>query len=252
MATFLFFYTCSALIYTAYSACKWNNLDLSALSSNTIQCVYGRYALEYTPCSNKLQCELDDEYMVIQYDTGSNECILHTAEWDNGATQPSHIHNESITLYNFEYTNGATGSGCDNGRHTQIKFICDENAKPYDGVECGESAQIYGVCNYWILIHSHLACNGASTSSDAGLSTGSILLIVACSVFVMYCVAGYMMNGFKSDNFKDCRNNTPHYSFWTKLPFLVVAGCKVSYEFVKGQGKGQNDDDTQLIELDNQ
>merc|ERR1719206_486088 len=150
------------VVYMGKASCKWNDLDLTELSGQVIQCIYGRYELEYTPCKNELSCDGDGEYMVIQYDTGSNQCVVHTAEFDGGVTSPTRTANETSGFYEFEfvYTNGLAGAGCSNGRWTTLTFTCDPDAKPYDidGVDCGERGQQDGVCQYYMNIRTHLAC----------------------------------------------------------------------------------------------
>eukprot|EP01084_Bolivina_argentea_P226019 381855_1 len=245
------------LLHDANSNCKWNKLDLSDLQRYNITCAYGKWALEYTPCKNHLTCEgseEDGEYMVVQYNTGNNRCAVHTAEWDNGVTQPIETKNDTLREYEyrFEYENGLVGAGCANGRHTFITFICDLNAKPFEEVTCGEWSQDNGVCRYWIEIHTHLACdNRPLTNVMNSISTGTLLIIVFIVVFILYCITGYMMNGFKSDTFQDCKNNTPHYTFWIHLPMLVKMGCIVTFECITGRMHQDVENETHLMQDDN-
>ena len=79
-------------------------------------------------------------------------------------------------------------------------------------------------------------CNDPPTFSDSelsnGLSTGWIVIIILFSVFMLYCIAGYVYNGKKNENWKHVSHNIPNYGLWKALPSLTITGCKVTYEFM--------------------
>ena len=253
------------IVITGYSVksntCKWDKLDLSSLSKYNLTCIYGRYELEYTPCKNHLGCSKDgsDDYMVIQYDTQQKTCVGHTADWDDGETLPLRTVNGTLGEweYEFYYDNGLVGSGCENGRATTITWICDPDAIPLDWERlqdegCGEHSQQNGVCQYWFEIYTYLACDDRPIDNNDNngsiISVGSVLLIVFFISFIIYCIVGYMMNGFKTDEFKDWRSNIPHFEFWTHLPQLVKMGFIVTFECITGKNNQRMQQETQLLE----
>merc|ERR1711879_959412 len=109
-----------------------------------------------------------------------------------------------------EYTNGLSGSGCVNGRHTTITFICSPTSTPYGQVGCGERGQSDGICLYYLNIYTSAACgNGTMESVENGLSVGSITLIALLSFAVLYCFIGYVINGHRSSDYKNMKGNVP-------------------------------------------
>ena len=92
--------------------------------------------------------------------------------------------------------------------------------------------------------------NGNLESQDDGLSTGWIIIIVFFSALIMYCIIGFVYNGKKRDEYI-----IPNYAMWKLLPKLTMAGCNVSYEFVRGlMNKGgdyNTDDGIEQTSLDN-
>eukprot|EP01083_Nonionella_stella_P067142 177350_1 len=233
------------LLKHANGNCKWNGLDLSPLSNiDPIQCDYGRFALKYAPCQNTLSCAEDGQEtsygMVMQYESGSDKCVAHTAKWDNGAIQPHMFSNDTMQFV-FVYPNGYVGKGCNGGRTTQLTFVCDnDKTVPYvaDKTQCEESSQEGGICRYSLEVHSHVAC-GVVSQAERSLSTGSVLIMIVIIGFIVYCVTGCVINGTKADsrNSTNCKNNTPHYSFWIKVPKLVHAGCLVTFEWIKNKNR---------------
>eukprot|EP01084_Bolivina_argentea_P164879 286575_1 len=225
-------------LVTVSANCKWENLNLHSLSTiEPIKCVYGNYSLSYTSCRNGLVCQ-ELPAMTVAYNIPNNACIAATSKWDNGIIQPET--NSTYTKFTFNYTNGMNGSGCSNGRNTEIIFKCDANdSVPYinDKTICGEKPQQNGVCLYWIVIYTQFACGNTSNQSKISndISLGSIFILIFVVCFVMYCIVGYIMNGFKSHGKYDTfcsEKNIPNYNFWKSFPQLVYNGCLVSFKCI--------------------
>jgi len=138
------------------------------------------------------------------------------------------------TLY---YANGqsSTGTGACKARNLTVTWVCGSGETT--AIKAGEMGQIGSVCPYYFTLSSSLACGGSSSSSSSSsssLSGGWIFIIILLVVFVVYCIAGYAYNGYKSQNWGNIKENTPNMGFWTNLPKWTLAGCCVTKEFIVG------------------
>eukprot|EP01084_Bolivina_argentea_P098231 176545_1 len=93
----------------------------------------------------------------------------------------------------------------------------------------------------------------SSDSNSSSFTFGWLFIIILVSSFVLYCIIGYIINGYKHNkNWRKVANNIPNYSFWKSFPKLIIVGCKVSYEWLLGKiGQHRNQDETnKLIEVE--
>eukprot|EP01084_Bolivina_argentea_P174888 302908_1 len=245
---------CSLLILQniniIFGNCKFNIpdyglIDLNGLSHTSITAEMRdspRWSLTFTPCRNGCECidgETDIKVMVIQNDNDNPDiCMRPIVSWDNGHVQPILIEDKTDKQIIFEYPiepNEFTG-GCMNGRQGHITFICDENSDPYnkDMYEVWQGDTMDGVCQYYIVMETKYACPVTDTSdSISSMSGGTVFIIIVIVLFSSYCLIGYIFNGYKRNEWKDIKQNTPHlHTFWVYLPSLVVTGCRVSYEYL--------------------
>ena len=55
------------------------------------------------------------------------------------------------------------------------------------------------------------------------------------SVFVLYCIVGYIINGVRSKNWGDVTGNIPNFNMWKTLPKASIAGCIFTYGWCRGK-----------------
>ena len=138
--------------------CSWGALNLTQLEGLTIDCDFMENSyhlyLKYTPCSNQVFCGPfnGDIYWGMMTQYTDTTCQSFTCRWDNGDTKPL----INGTQYTFNYNNGLGDQNCA-ARGSQITFICDQYAVPYNTAktQCNESPP----CTYNIKIYTYLACN---------------------------------------------------------------------------------------------
>ena len=70
------------------------------------------------------------------------------------------------------------------------------------------------------------------------ISVGSVLLIVFFVSIVLYCAVGYGYNGHKGKDWGNVKGNIPQFVFWKTVPLWIIAGCKVTYEFLQTKVNG--------------
>ena len=247
--------SCLALfVYGANGSCSWNvadygTVDLSPLQNVEIDILREekqQYTLLYTPCSNGVYCDKYDNpnMMALQAQTGNLPDVVCTggiSEWDDGQTHPKHEKNENNEdVIIFEYPllppDNTGHDSCYSGRIGTFTFICDTNATSYQTVEFHQPAINEGLCECFATIRSIHACPSVSSNTNNdSLSLGSICLIAFVGCILMYCIGGYLINGYKRKEWKDFKTNLPQFStFWVYLPVLVKTGCTVSKEYLWG------------------
>lgn len=79
-----------------------------------------------------------------------------------------------------------------------------------------------------------------------GLSIGWILIICCFSLFIVYCVGGFVYYGQKNKEWGV--RDIPNYGFWVTLPKYVWVGCQISYRFMYSKVSGDGGDG--LLETD--
>ena len=67
-------------------------------------------------------------------------------------------------------------------------------------------------------------------SGSSGLSGGWIFIIIFLSVFMLYCLIGFVYKGQKNKEWKYW--NIPNFEFWRALPNMTMLGCKVTYQWL--------------------
>ena len=142
-------------------------------------------------------------------------------------------------------------------RVLELNFVCDQTADPYDDqtLSCGEYTPI---CDYWFTVYTKLAClNQSGNDGSDELSTGSIILIVVFVGITVYCVGGFIFNGWRNPKeeakWTDFSYNIPNLPFWKLLLQLVIAGCAETTDWIKGKiverdGKPRHNTYSQLEE----
>eukprot|EP01084_Bolivina_argentea_P174340 302008_1 len=70
---------------------------------------------------------------------------------------------------------------------------------------------------------------------STGMSGGSVFLLTLFIILIVYCIGGYVFNGYKSKEWGNVKGNIPQYEYWKYVPVLTVTGCKISYEYVRGK-----------------
>jgi len=86
-------------------------------------------------------------------------------------------------------------------------------------------------CEYEVTVPTKYACPGGVPSKAAGLSGGSIFLIILVVLIPVYCIAGIAYNRKQAgkEGFKNC---IPHGTLWcNRLPYWTKTGCFVSWKF---------------------
>ena len=108
-----------------------------------------------------------------------------------------------------------------------------------------------GLCKYFTTISTAYACSiGESQTNTAdSISIGSLICIIFGATLTFYCIVGYIINGYKRNEWKDFQTNLPHCnSFWRYLPSLVTTGCIISKEYISGAlGSKSYDGDTEEL-----
>ena len=64
-----------------------------------------------------------------------------------------------------------------------------------------------------------------------------------------YCLIGYSIKATKNQNWSHCKNNIPNYFFWKTLPRFVLAGCAVTFDWIKFAfcGEKEHEDENELL-----
>ena len=130
----------------------------------------------------------------------------------------SEVNVDGKSAYQLRYSNGYGPCG-DEGQYptrtVDINFYCDSSVQTWDPskVSCGEEEP----CTYFLTIGTNAACSIDFDDGSDGLSIGWIVVIVLLSVFFVYCAIGYAINGSKSKEWGNFRNNIPNYGMWITL-----------------------------------
>eukprot|EP01083_Nonionella_stella_P053090 140601_1 len=240
------------------SSCQWDDnlggyMSLQGAQGYEIQCVDGDFAYGYTPCMSYALCN-GQRYQSVYFSRSNGQCQYYLAEWDDGEQAPLFKENrDDPRTWTFHYETGASCNG--KVRKFNIIWECDENAQPFSlQTVCGKVDD--DECFHEMRIKSAYACHkgvelssGGGLSAD-GLSTGSLILILAFVAFILYCIIGYVINGMRVDKeereWGNMKQYTPQWSFWTYgLCAYTKAGCMISYEWLRGKmGKEGSGDDT--------
>ncbi|KAL8609023.1 hypothetical protein ACOMHN_065249 [Nucella lapillus] len=101
-----------------------------------------------------------------------------------------------------------------------INLQCDQNEMPGSLSIIGETPGLRHV----MTLKSHYCCYGGG---KAGLSVGSILVIVFFSLLLVYLVAGVMFMKFARK--AEGREVVPNYSIWTAIPGLIKDGVLFTF-----------------------
>ena len=235
------------IVVVCDSKCKWKDITLEPLSALNIQCDQNeRYDFLYAPCSDTLKCEGGQDNnevgMVLHWNSEQNNCDLVIAKWDE-TVEPYYDNRYSTDAYSFYYRNAPTDNSCPNGKSLNLTFICQEDADPYDEdtMSCTRgSGPDQGVCYYRFQIQTMYACQSHKPHHENqlevdGLSVGSIMIIIILTLFMIYCLMGYIVNAFKSKDWFAGRDNLPQYQFWKNVPVWTMIGCKVSYDALRNK-----------------
>ena len=130
---------------------------------------------------------------------------------------------------------GGEACGASGNYTAEIELLCDRavGGKP---TLVFSSAPSGSGCTYLFNIQHSLACRPGTPAAvppkKKGLSGGSIILILALVILVLYCGAGISYNVFKKN--ESGLDVIPNYAFWVSLPGLVLDGLKFTYAKITG------------------
>lgn len=194
--------------------------------------------------------------MVNQVDDGNANNCYEIAYWE--AYRAPTYYSTGGGQFAFHYF-GNQDCEVQSGRQWEPTFICDMSVNGFKG----EDVQEASTCEYTVNIRTRYACPngcsgggpGAGTSIDDGLSGGWVFIICLIGGFVLYCLGGYLFMGLqvnKDQGLGAFNDNIPNKNFWVTCPKWVIAGCQVSYEYVRAQmnknGGGDGELDGALVE----
>ena len=136
---------------------------------------------------------------------------LATAKWD-------------LITPGFARTGVKLGfTGGDNGRTSQILFMCNPNF--IEGVQASAGEQPPGSMNYVITIETAAACPVGACPGD-GWSRGWYIIFFFCLITSIYLICGTYVNyRFREAEGLDI---IPQWRYWQQVPGLVKDGCVVS------------------------
>jgi len=239
------------------NSCEWtvldNNqeprtLDLSCLSGKVLEASQsddnGNIVTDYSfsICDNSLSCD-NGNVMAAQYPKDLAPRCFNVGIYDP-SVNPKY---SDISGGQWSFTYIGDPTDCPQpGREWIPSFICDSTTE----YQIGAVTEIQK-CNYAVSIRTkfacvdkHYECNDDQSSST--LSGGWIFIIIFLSVFVLYCIVGYIVMAKtvnKERGFGDFSNNIPNKTLWIKCIFLVIAGCSVTKEYLIQKLIKKNQDD---------
>jgi len=189
----------------------------------------------YSPCQDGVTCTYKNgssvKTMASQENNQQFFCSAYLASY---TTKVVPTYEAIYNRWFFNFSNGAPAKPSCPVRYFYVYFYCNASSTTTVAVTAGEPK----ACTYTFSLSSCLACDGgcpggSSSSSSSSLSGGWIFIIILIVVTFVYCVAGYIYNGYKNQkqwaNFKE---NTPNYDFWTTVPQWTWAGCCVTKDFI--------------------
>jgi len=221
---------------TAKAACSWTVdgviFTLTSVQGVSYSYTDGTFVYFYSPCVNSVSCTLANgtkyDVMCDQYNPSRHICTAFLAEYDASVFP---YFNVTDVSWNFNFDDGLTSSTCPK-RYLKITWRCGTSSK---AIKAGETSS----CYYYFILETPLACNvtfpsGSSSSSSSSLSGGWVFIIILSVLIVVYCVGGYVFNGYKhpENGWGNVRENVPNLSFWSLVPKWTWAGCCVTKEFI--------------------
>jgi len=235
------------------NGCMVGEIDLSFIESE-ICCTFGEsevtsYQLRYMPCEyNSVECIADGSFqMALQQEKRGGEVIecwrlAYSNDVPTISEQVIHGDNAYVLTYSDGFQN----------RITHFRFFCGDTVFDESKTTCNQIQTSQGdPPEYYLELYSSNICNvepATSSSSKAGLSGGSIFVICFCSVFLFYCIIGYSVNGYRSENWKDISGNIPNYSMWKTLPKATIGGCIFTLGWIRGKCTKNNIDLNDFID----
>ena len=105
--------------------------------------------------------------------------------------------------------------------------MCDMEAGDYRIASAGMVQE----CVYEMLIESIWGCPGVHYEKEINISVGTYFIIIFALISFLYFIIGCIISAIKNKQYTDCQSNIPHITFWSKLPFLVCAGCIYSKDW---------------------
>lgn len=149
------------------------------------------------------------------------------ASWDNSYTATP-----TSDGFSLEFENGSDKLCVDPNTSKNfprsVDFIFKCSTKELGDITSDESDD--EKCKYQVTVPTKYVCDEyiINSSGRAGLSDGSIFLIILLVLITVYCIGGFGFNKFKSS--AEGVEAVPQYSFWcTQLPFWVKSGCLASW-----------------------
>lgn len=230
-------------------SCVYGDADLSFLqNTGTVTCSYDTYTIGYSACSNNVQCQCSHSTNSDCTQGGQLFTALETEMKDNipwncyflVSNQVTNPNSEEIKnvghgeAYVIQWTRGQSG------RIFNLRLFCVEDTT-FDQSKTSCNQQNDGI-TYNLDIYTSTICDivppiptQSPSKNDNDLSVGWIFVICLVSVFVLYCVIGYIINGYKYKSWGDVSKNIPNYSLWVTLPKASIAGCIVSFNCIKSK-----------------
>mmetsp|Transcript_86975 Transcript_86975/g.106664 ORF Transcript_86975/g.106664 Transcript_86975/m.106664 type:complete len:260 (-) Transcript_86975:603-1382(-) len=234
------------------NGCQVGVLDLSFIGTN-VKCEITDstpgYVITYQPCGDYVVCSCDcnsdgQSFMALATTldrTGQYKTCTELAMSTDIATFGRQKINGN-NAYVITYDESLSGESID------LRFYCGETTLDSTRTTCGIEPGLEPI-RYYLEIYSSNACtaaNGAGVKS--GLSGGWIFIICIIWVFILYCFIGYLINGFRTKNWKDIKGNIPNYGLWVSLPKACIAGCIFTFGYCMGKClKNRNNDANETL-----
>jgi len=153
------------------------------------------------------------------------------ATWDDSYTATA-----ASDGFSMEFENGSDKLCVDETTKKtfprSVNFIFKCSTKEIGDITSEESDD--EKCKYQVTVPTKYVCDEyIHSSGGAGLSDGSIFLIILLVLIIVYCIGGFGFNKYKGS--AEGLEAVPQYSFWcTQLPFLVKSGCLACWAFSVG------------------
>jgi hypothetical protein len=176
-------------------------------------------------CGDKMFCIGQATNFIREADSPTLNCLGKYGTWNSGT------YVKTSNGFEVSYSSDMPCSD-DKAEYysSTFNYICDPTAGTLGAIQ---ATQVGNICKYSVDLNTDLVCKGSTTSS-AGLSGGSIFLIILVSLMFLYFIVGIGFNYHKDRRFK-----TLHGEFWCrKLPYWTKMGCMSSWIVTLGFLKG--------------
>lgn len=189
-------------------------------------------------------------YLQFCNDLKVNPCGLHTAcEVSTTGQNPQSLgtfknltpngYDSFIAHFESDSSRSTNDTKCKGIIKTNLVFECDATK----GISIGNDTLLAKLlykdikentekCELNVTVPFSGACGTKPATASAGLSAGSVLLILFFVGVLLYLVGGVIL---KHNNGARGWEMLPHQQFWSELPSLIVEGCVFFVKFVTCQ-----------------